>query len=386
MKSTSAIIAVTLLIVWIIVYNTFSHLAHSMPTASVRLPVIDQPHCSHNITRGGLGNQILSYWFGRSLCFWMNIECRIDGPNKEYGKYLNHGIISPHDTKSKFNVSYLLKLCGECDRDVYPWISEHVYCYHNKWFMPLIAHETTAAISTYYDTNQSSLIHLNITQCDIAIHIRCGDSLGRKRRFGGLLTTKFYIESVKYLLSLNNNTCLNLQQKRNIFIITQINTGWSHGRSRITKYFGAFGINITTYLCRKVVFNQRDALASEFGQSYSVQIVNNDLMNDVHLMMRVPYFIASQSTLSLAVSLSRIGSQYYTMISGTTKDGFYYLTNFHSVLPTNQFLAKEVLNVSETNYDQYCITTYVMQENYHFGSPNETTLYLEQLTKAITGF
>eukprot|EP01083_Nonionella_stella_P134229 408420_1 len=106
MKSTSAIIAVTLLIVWIIVYNTFSHLAHSMPTASVRLPVIDQPHCSHNITRGGLGNQILSYWFGRSLCFWILSYWFLDG------KYLNHGIISPHDTKSKFNVSYLLKLCG----------------------------------------------------------------------------------------------------------------------------------------------------------------------------------------------------------------------------------------------------------------------------------
>eukprot|EP01084_Bolivina_argentea_P093150 167556_1 len=330
------------------------------------------------IRSGGFGNRVLSYWYGRSNCFWNNYICNASMypdistivntlPTISFVDYFEYKINSPQ---------FLYDICSFCnDLDHYhtttPWSEIYLFCFYNKWFMKLMRQQTNIALQQFYQNNiwnyTSVTNKIKITQCDIGIHIRCGDIINYPSDKGGLLTSKFYIQSINYLLLADNMRCMNQTIKANIFIISQMHRNWRHQAVKIEKYHGREGHKRMQYICNSYTKRIGDILSSKYNHFYIVKYSNNNDMNDLELMIKLPFLITAQSTFSFYAALTRIENRYYTMLPPSrwrilsindAKNNIEIKEKaFQSeIIPSNHFLSEQLFNITVDNYNQYCIT------------------------------
>eukprot|EP01084_Bolivina_argentea_P092858 167031_1 len=333
------------------------------------------------VLSGGFGNRVLSYWHGRSSCFWNDYICNTSMYPDKYTiantlptiSFVNY---SQHKINSPPFLSDICSFCNDLNHPPFiasPWESKVLFCFYNKWFMNVIQQETHIAFEQYYMTNELTTVtnKINITQCDIAIHIRCGDHLNYESDKWGLFTSKFYTQSINYLLLTDNMRCLNKTVKSNIFIVSQLKQKWFHQGVTIHRKHGREGRNRMIYICDSYTKRIGDILSYTYNHSYTVKYTNNHAMNDLELMTKVPFLITTQSTFSMYAALTRIDDRYYTILPPSR----YRILSINdhetnikvkqkafesAVIPVNHFLFQQLFNVTVDNYNQYCITTQFM--------------------------
>eukprot|EP01083_Nonionella_stella_P208163 755650_1 len=285
---------------------------------------------------------------------------------------------------------FLTELCSNCtNKHVYPWEKDIQYCYYNKWFMQYIKNETDKALIRYYDEQKSKNAKtevlpiqkkMNVTDCDIGIHIRCGDMFADKaKKESGLMTARYYIESIHHLINISQKTehCLQNTRSSNIFIISQIKQRWSHFgfETFMEKKFGnkQSAKNLAD-ICDKYVYGLQNVLTTEFKDSHSVHLINNHIVNDFELMTKVPYFIAGfPSTLSWLAAMSRIdeNNQYHMFAPNQ-----YHFKNDNignptvqrvkelSILPQNHIFSTWIFDFNQ--YGAYMISMHDLHAKYDF--------------------
>eukprot|EP01083_Nonionella_stella_P107384 310997_1 len=314
------------------------------PPLNLQIDALDNINLSNIVSNEvkchGFGNRINLYWTHRSFCYFntnklCNITFHSDNLNDaSFGSYLFQGLYMNHNLSIHGNSmngkQYKMIVRHACKDQSnrryphgdpcvpgtysWPWNTHYFYCFYNKFFMDIIRKETLNALTAYYQhtPNANPITNtIRITQCDIAIHLRCGDMTESMRDDRGILTAKFYLKSILYALSkakaihclMPSTTYL---RKGNIFVLTETNQSrdvmWNRPK------------HTTTRLCRSITSVLIHQLNQSFHASYDVSVVYNNIANDMELMIHVPFLIIAPSTFSFTAALCRSERDKWTIL------------------------------------------------------------------------
>ena len=255
----------------------------------------------------GFGNTLNTYWHFRAYAYWNNLNFNLIEDN--------HNAISNNgDSQQKIFVSFLPKysklipdnnfklfmIKENINFRNYPfWQKCEQLTFFNNPMIDIISNETNKALNIFFESSNISEIKYDISPCDIAIHFRCGDILLINHKDYYFMTFKYYINSINKILKHTNNlNCLTLSKKdypKKIWLISQIS-------------FNGIHISIeenSISFCQDIVYNIKNKLQNYY-KSYSVEIINNDIINDYNLMVKVPFLICDTSTFCFSPALANI--------------------------------------------------------------------------------
>lgn len=264
----------------------------------------------------GLGNRLNQYWYYRAFAYWNDLSFNIkkienrrmrskitSNKGRDYLKFIN--FLPNH---IKYEVNHKMKTKLETKQIISfnkSFTIEYFLSFFNKPMIDIITNETEIAIEKYFKRKKK--IEYNITDCDIAIHLRCGDIFNEYNDEYSFMTLGFYQYGIFELLKRNNKTeCLKeSSNKNNLWLVAQITENGVHIPHEIESISD----------CKIIAKNIQHKLIKIY-KSYVVNIVSKDIINDFNLMRLVPFLICDTSTFCYHSGIANINKNIAFPIKG----------------------------------------------------------------------
>ncbi|MCP3659331.1 MAG: hypothetical protein GY830_03025 [Bacteroidetes bacterium] len=265
----------------------------------------------------GFGNTLNTYWHYRAYAYWNNLNFNLIDKNKNSISNIRESehkrFLSFLPKYSKLIPDYNFRILMNKEKinlRSYPfWQNCEQLTFFNKPMIDIISKETHQILNNFFMSSNTTKIEYKISPCDIAIHFRCGDILLIEHESYYFMTFKYYINSINKILKKGNKlNCLSLPKKdypKKIWLISQISSNGTH--TSIEENSISF--------CEYIAFNIKSKLQNYY-KSYSVDIVNNDIINDYNLMVKVPFLICDTSTFCFNPAIANIHKNIVIPIKG----------------------------------------------------------------------
>ena len=230
----------------------------------------------------------------------------------------------------------------------FPHIGALNFVYYNKYFAPIVAHDTEQALRAHQMHYDSDIQPLSESDNDVVIHLRCGDIYRAHTTVSGFMTVKYYIlalQESEWMQSRIQNTSANATTT--VWIQSQLGSNSARWAARKQKDIAECATLVNG------VAEYMNALWSKYNTIVRVS-GNGTITHDWYRMVHAPLLICGMSTFWLHAAIANINGTVVMPRWGPWKYNHVMDDNNNNkdFLPSNHI----IINTSRTSLD-LCVTS-----------------------------